>query len=61
MAAIVENRVVRSKVENLIIPEVAVGAFIREAWVNFKDHAAIVSTRYKCHMKPYSTLGNTSV
>lgn len=49
MLAVVENRVVRSKVQDLFIPEVDVGAFLREACGVFRNRAAFVSTLWKCH------------
>lgn len=44
MRAIIENRVVKSAVQDLHIPEVDVGTFIREAWEKFPERTAIVST-----------------
>lgn len=47
MPAVVEDRVVRSTVQNLLIPEVDFGTFVRQICENFKDRTALVSTHYR--------------
>lgn len=50
MRAIIENRVVKSAVQDLHIPEVDVGTFIREAWEKFPERTAIIDdSTGKCY------------